>query len=197
MAGLQLERYGLAALTMKSIAEASNVSTKTLYNLFDSRDSLLLETATERLDHFAQSGSVLDAEAGIPRLLAYTEGTMRGFDHTPQYARAIISLVLRVELDHSTDHSRLRRVQQMAFTSLCVAAEQGELHPGLDLLEVSYLIAANQWGIALLWERGLLTLEQLEAQAILSHYLTLTPLCRGKRKKLMKAKLSELLTTSP
>ena len=152
-AGRQLERHGLAATTMQSIAEISEVSTKTLYNLFGSRDLLLLEAATELLNYLEQSPVIMQSEEGIPRLLAFTEGAMRGFEQTPEYAKAIISLLVRAELDQTTVDARLGRVQRFAHSSLSCAAEQGELRAGLDLEELSYLIAGNQWGIALLWEK--------------------------------------------
>lgn len=195
-ARLQLERHGLAALTMQSIAESSETSLKTLYNLYGSRDLLLLAAASDLLDDLEESIPVQNSEPGIPRLLVFTQGVMKGFGYTPEYAKVIVSILVRAEKDHPNANTQLGRVQKIAFEALCVASEQGELEPGLDLEEISCLLCANQWGIALLWEKGLLGLEQLEMQANLSHYLTLTPLCRGKRKKTMKAKLQTLLGSS-
>ncbi|MFK8047066.1 MAG: TetR/AcrR family transcriptional regulator [Halioglobus sp.] len=196
-ARLQLERHGLAALTMQSIAESSETSLKTLYNLYGSRDLLLLAAASGLLDDLEGSVEVQNSEPGIPRLLAFTQGVMRGFEYTPEYARVIVSILLRAEKDHPSANTQLGRIQQFAHEALCTAHEQGELQKGLDLEELSYLICANQWGIALLWEKGLIRLEQLELQTNLSHYLTLTPLCRGKRKQMMNATLQELLSGSP
>jgi AcrR family transcriptional regulator len=195
-AAVQLEKVGFDALTMQSIAETSEVSTKTLYNLFGSRESLLLEAGSERLIDLEQSDSVLSAEAGIPRLLAYTVGAMRQFEETPEYARVIISILVRTDLDYETAGARLRPVQRFSHASLTIAAQQGELRAGLDLTELSYLIAANQWGVVLLWENGLLGLEELEPKIRLSHYLTLAPLCLGARKELMEEKLNELISGS-
>lgn len=195
-ARLQLERHGLAALTMQSIAQSSETSLKTLYNLYGSRDLLLLAAASELLDDLEGSVEVQNSEPGIPRLLAFTQGVMRGFEYTPEYARVIVSILLRAEKDHPNANTQLRRVQRFAYEALCTAQEQGELQKGLDLEELSCLICANQWGITLLWEKGLMRLEQLEMQTNLSHYLTLTPLCRGKRKQMMNAVLQELLSGS-
>ena len=194
MAGIQLEKYGLAALTMQSIAEVSEVSTKTLYNLFGSRELLLLEAASELLADLEQSDFVRRSKPGIPRLLAYTAGSMKQFEEMPQYARVIISILLRADLDHETAYARLGPLKRFAHACLSIATEQRELRAGLDLDALSYLIAANQWGSVLLWEKGLLELGQLQTQVSLSHYLTLTPLCIGKRKVSMEAKLNELLS---
>lgn len=183
---------------MQSIAEISEVSTKTIYNLFGSRDLLLAEAALERLVDLEQSPLVLDVEPGIPRLHAFTAGTMKQFEQMPEYARAVISLMLRADLDAENTSKRFGPVQRFAHSSLCIAAERGELQEGLDLEELSYQIAANEWGVVLLWEKGILKLEQLRRLISLNHYLTLTPLCVGPRRQQMEKELNEVLrdTTS-
>jgi AcrR family transcriptional regulator len=188
-----LEQHGLAALTMPSIALSSDVSTKTLYNLFETRDLLVLEAASERLANLEQSEAVLGCEPGLPRLLGFTAGAMQQFEKMPVNARTVISILVRADLDYATAYERLGPVQRVAHASLCTADELGELRAGLDLTELSYLVASNQWGVVLLWEKGLLKLEQLETQVSLSHYLTLTPLCLGKRRQSMEANMNELL----
>jgi TetR/AcrR family transcriptional regulator, cholesterol catabolism regulator len=193
-AASQLEKHGLASLTMQSIAETSDVSTKTLYNLFGSRNSLLLEAASEGLVDLEQSDFVLNAEPGIPRLLAFTIGSMRQFKLMPDYARAVITILIREEFDSENAYVRMGVVQRFAQAALSTAAEQGELRAGLDLHKAAYHIAANQWGAVLLWQKRLLTLDQLEAHVELSHHLTLAPMCMGTRKQLLEAKLEELLT---
>lgn len=195
-AGVHLQSHGLEALTMQSIAEVSEVSTKTLYNLFGSRDLLLLEAASEVLVDLEQSEFVLGVDPGIPRLLAFTIGTMRQFEEMPDYARAIISILLSADLDPEAAYARFGPVQRFAHASLRIAAENGELRDDVDLLELSYLISANEWGTVLLWEKGLLKLEQLERHISLNHYLTLTPVCIRTRKKLMEENLTELLGRS-
>ena len=94
-ARLQLETHDFSALTMQNIAESSEVSLKTLYNLFGSRESLLLEAGLDLLDYLEQSPPIVNASAGIDRLLAYTEQAMKGFEAAPKYARAVITLLLR------------------------------------------------------------------------------------------------------
>ena len=56
-----------------------------------------------------------------------------------------------------------------------MAKAQGELKPGTDCLQLSQLIAASQWGVTLLWQKQLISLEALEQQAIMKHCLDLMP----------------------
>lgn len=196
-AGIQLQKHGLDALTMQSIAEVSEVSTKTLYNLFGSRDLLLLEAASERLIDLEHSSEVDDAEAGIPQLLAFTVGTMAQFEEMPKYARAVIAIIMRANMDEETAKQTLGPVKRFAMASLLVAQQQGELRDDVAIEDIAHLIAANLWGVVLLWEKGVLQLEQLKMQIALSHCLTLTPLCVGKRQEQMQTRLNALLSGTP
>jgi len=123
----QLEKNGLAALTMQSIADSSETSLKTLYNLYGSRDLLLLAAASELLDDLERSVLVQRSEPGIPRLLAFTEGVMKGFEYTPEYARTIITILLRCERDNPSANVQLGRIRRIAYEALGTAQEQGEL----------------------------------------------------------------------
>jgi AcrR family transcriptional regulator len=190
-----LEKYGESSLTMQAIAEISEVSTKTVYNLFGSRDLLLMEAASERLVDLGLSDYVLEAEEGLPRLLAFAEGSMKNFVEMPQYARAVISVLVRADLPPDRAFQNFGVLQRFAQTSLELAASRGELRAGLDVSELANHIATNQWGAVLWWEKGLIELEQLENHVSLSHYATLIPVCLGERRKHMEAELEHLLAS--
>ena len=80
----------------------------------------------------------------------------------------------------------------MAYKALCAADTRGELLPGLDLHEISFLISANQWGAVMLWEKGVLQLEQLEQHISKNLFLVLSPLCKGSRKRWIEDQLSAM-----
>lgn len=191
-AAVELESRGFSALSMQRIAEVSDVSTKTLYNLFGSLDLLLLDAASQHLVDLQESAPVLAAEPGIPRLVAYASASVKRFEFLPDYARAVISILIRAELDPEAAYARFGPVQRFALSALSTAADRGELRADLDLKALSYLIAANEWGAVLLWEKKLLTVEQLEPQIRLNNLLTLIPLCLGKCKQLLEQELAKL-----
>jgi AcrR family transcriptional regulator len=192
----ELEKHGVAALTMKGIAEASDVSLKTLYNLFGNRELLLLLVASEQLDELEKNTLARDIEPGIPQLLAYAEGAMQLFSAAPDLAAVTVRILLQADNDLQPAHVQLERVRKFAHEALCYAAERGEFLSDFDLDELSILISGQQWGLALMWDKGLLSLDQLQTQLTISHCLTLSPLCRGERKRWLEARVRELLTHS-
>lgn len=188
----QIEQRGLAAVTMKDIADASGVATKTLYNLYGSRDLLLLEAASGILDALESSTQVQAAEPGIPRLLAYTRRAMDCFDMDGEFARFTISILLAGEADHPTVQHQLGLVQVLARECLEEADARGELLPGTSIEDVSCIIAASQWGVALLWEKGMMDLEQMKTHTLLSHLLTLVSVTRGRRREALEKESLDL-----
>ena len=47
-----------------------------------------------------------------------------------------------------------------------------------DCILLSQLLAASQWGVTLMWQKGIISLETLRRQAVIKHCLDLMPFCR-------------------
>ena len=66
---------------------------------------------------------------------------------------------------------------QWFYEALLVAESEDQLLPGTDCMQLSQLLAASQWGVTLMWQKGLISLETLRRQAIIKHCLDLMPFC--------------------
>jgi AcrR family transcriptional regulator len=66
----QISAVGYEALNIRDLAAASGVALKTLYNLYGSKDELLLAAVADLLSDVQNLEPVAGAEPGIPRLLA-------------------------------------------------------------------------------------------------------------------------------
>ena len=126
-AAAHLAAKGLEALSMTGIAEASQVSVKTLYNLFGSRDELLLQAAADTLVDLDQSQQIQLAQPGIPRLFAYVVSTMEDFIKAPRYAHAVISILAKADMEADLAEQHMGVVRRYAETSLAVAASHGDM----------------------------------------------------------------------
>ena len=192
-AAKHLDEHGLASLSMSSIAASSEVAVKTLYNLFGSRDELLLEAAAETLVDLGQSKTINETEEGIPRLYTYVVSTMEDFLKAPRYAHAIISILATSELEQEVTDLNMGVVRRFAESSLSVAQKQRELVSGVDIGEIAQHISANQWGAVLLWIKGLIEIDELPRHVAVSHYMTLIPICLGSRRKQLEQDFASLL----
>ena len=85
-----LEQEAPASISMGQIAQLSDVSTKTLYNIFKSRNGLLLAAAGQTRAETQISESVLNAPAGVSRIIALTQRTMETFARSPEFMESAI-----------------------------------------------------------------------------------------------------------
>ena len=74
----QIGVTGLAGITMRDLALASGVATKTLYNLFGSKDALVAETVKDTYKTVMDTIKVHDGDlVAFDRLLAYVTASAR------------------------------------------------------------------------------------------------------------------------
>ncbi|MCH1609813.1 MAG: TetR/AcrR family transcriptional regulator, partial [Luminiphilus sp.] len=163
------------SVSMSRIAELSDVSTKTLYNLFGSRSGLLLAAAAQTRTNILESEPLANAPEGLSRIIELTKRTMANFRASPDFMASAMSVVVAITPDEEAQHHRIGITQQLFQESLVIAKSEGELKPGTDCLQLSQLMAASQWGVTLLWQKQLISLEALEKHAIMKHCLDLMP----------------------
>ncbi len=88
-----LESASPADTSMAQIAELSDVSTKTLYNIFKSRNGLLLAAAAQTRTDTQNSANVMNASEGVYRILELTQRTMDNFERSPEFMNSSMSVV--------------------------------------------------------------------------------------------------------
>ncbi|MEP5763009.1 MAG: TetR/AcrR family transcriptional regulator [Halieaceae bacterium] len=185
----EITELGYAALTMQQLAQASSVSTKTLYNLYGSKDELLLAAVADLLGNLEQHSQVLSAAEGIPSLLAFTEVVSDQVVATPQYAEVMAQALFQTDSQHRLVDLLLGNTRKVAREALDHAAQAGELQDGVDPDSTAQLLAGHQWGLILMWNKGQIALRDLKRQAMRSQLLCLIPLCAGALQAQLQARL--------
>ena len=188
----QISAVGYEALNMRDLAAASGVALKTLYNLYGSKDELLLAAVVGLLSDVEHLESVAGAAAGIPRHLARTEAIARQIIDTPAYADTMARTLFQAERDHRLIDVLLGNSASLVLENLQHAMSQGELIENLDLKESAQVLTGHQWGMVLLWSKGLIALHSLSGAMMRSSLLSLIPLCRGGRRAQLEQQLESL-----
>jgi len=188
-----LQEASPADISMAQIAELSDVSTKTLYNLFKNRNGLLLAAAAQTRADTQSSANVMSAPAGVSRILELTRRTMDTFERSPEFMESVMSVVVGISADDEAEHHRVGKTQQWFYEALLVAESEDQLLPGTDCMQLSQLLAASQWGVTLMWQKGLISLEALRRQAIIKHCLDLMPFCRMETRKWLDDLLASMM----
>jgi AcrR family transcriptional regulator len=192
-----LEAKRPADISMALIADQSGVSAKTLYNLFKNRSGLLLAAAAFRRYETEQAEPVATAAPGIPQILELTHQTMETFQQSPEFMESAIAVVLGISAEEEAVHHRVGRTQEWFYEALLNARAEGQLDIGTDIMQLSQLMAASQWGVTLLWQKKLISLATLRQQTAIKHCLDLIPFCRGATKEWLQKLLSTLTNSRP
>ena len=179
-----------ADISMAQIAELSDVSTKTLYNLFKNRNGLLLAAAAQTRADTQSSANVMNASEGIYRILELTQRTMDNFERSPEFMNSAMSVVVGISAKEEAEHHRVGITQQWFYEMLLVAESEEQLLPETDCMQLSQILAASQWGVTLMWQKGLISLETLKRQAIIKHCIDLMPFCREQTRDWLNETLS-------
>ena len=185
-----LQEASPADISMAQIAELSDVSTKTLYNLFKNRNGLLLAAAAQTRADTQNSANVMNASEGIYRILELTQRTMDNFERSPEFLNSAMSVVVGISAEEEAEHHRVGITQQWFYEMLLVAESEEQLLPGTDCMQLSQILAASQWGVTLMWQKGLISLETLKRQAIIKHCIDLMPFCREQTRDWLNETLS-------
>ena len=180
-------------ISMAQLAELSDVSTKTLYNLFKSRNGLLLAAAAQTRADTQSSLTVMNAPAGISRILELTRRTMDTFEQSPEFMGSAMSVVVGISAEEEAEHHRVGITQQWFYEALLVAESENQLLPETDCIQLSQLLAASQWGVTLMWQKGLISLETLKRQTTIKHCLDLLPFCRTETAEWLNELLSSTM----
>ena len=185
-----LQEASPADISMAQIAELSDVSTKTLYNIFKSRNGLLLAAAAQTRTDTQSNTNVVSAPTGISRILELTRQTMDNFEQSPEFMHSAMSVVVGISAEEEAEHNRVGITQQWFYEMLLVAESEEQLWPGTDCMQLSQILTASQWGATLMWQKGLISLETLKRQAIIKHCIDLVPFCREQTRDWLNETLS-------
>jgi AcrR family transcriptional regulator len=166
---------GMAALSMRKLAERAELSVTTLYNLFGSRSEILAALVDDAIDRMNQ---ILEREAPLEdpleRCRAVITVSIRHLvDHQAIFRPMVMASYQGLEAHHLQDRRTAERAADMQRVAIEAAIAQGllddTLDPGVLARQIyhGYELAHLQWGF------GGYDEESFEARALYGLYLAL------------------------
>ncbi len=187
----EITRVGYEKITMQRLAEAAKVSTKTLYNLYGSKDELLISAVENLLEELLLEVKQLDAREGVESLITLLEVSSQHLAKTPHYSEVMARALFQAEKGHRLITTLLGHTREPALAAFAYSKEQGELDAETDIVELAELLTSHQWGLILTWSKGMISTRQLGKLALRSQLTTLYPISRGRLKKWIKKKAGD------
>lgn len=149
-----ISESGLEMLNMRDLGRRSDVSTKTIYNAFGSKEmviALAIYTYFEKFVTHTQFDE--DAHTFTGALARQTTSTLRDID-IPNYMRAVIALYFSPTV-HPTIHAVLIDLATRSWLGWLKGVEdRRELHPGVVVRELLVDLSNVQYGRIHEWSTG-------------------------------------------
>ena len=182
-------KVGYDGLTMRGLAEASEVSPKTLYNLFSSKDELLAAALEDLVGIVQESMDAYSDLRGIDHILTRRQISSKAIMRSPGFANVIITLFFKAKPGDRLVSALLGGVEQEMVEQLQFEKENGTIAEGLDLTKISAHLTAQTWGNLLLWDKGLISLDQLGDEIRRGFLITFIGITNGKKRSKLQQEL--------
>ncbi len=184
----ELTEKGYDGVTMNALADKAGVVKKTLYNLYGSKDDLLLAAISEVIDGYR--GEARSVRRGIPAIVASRAAANRQIVATPEYAEAMTKALVQADAGHPLIRVLLRDAVANHVAHLEAARTAGELEPGIDIPELAEQLASQGWGLILLWMKGLVAVDEFASRSLRGLLMLLLAATRGARHEALRALLN-------
>jgi AcrR family transcriptional regulator len=167
-----LAEIGYDKTTIRALAERADVAPGTLYNLYKSKDDLVLAAVSDLLATLGVEAQA-QSEPGLARIM--TSFCMSGeiVKANPEYAEAMTRALFGTQRG-----DRLRSILYYGFVDLCsthiqIAIDQGLVEPSTDFSAVAKHLQAQSWGVVTAWVMGLIELNEVVPESARSIAMTL------------------------
>ena len=143
-----IEQEGYQGVTMRELARKSNVTPKTLYDQFGSKDKLLLTAMKERFRHTYEAIAAKEKKDGLDKLFFVLDAVIEISSKNLNFARGIVSL-------EASDQADLVEIRKSAYLqALSQIRDEGDLLDWVDInviLESLYRVVS---GLYFSWFSG-------------------------------------------
>lgn len=166
----QIGTKGVARITMRDLAAASGVTTKTLYNLFGSKDALISETIRYTYKSIMTSIRGNDPKIdAFGQLVGFVRGAARFNLSERMYVAAAVYAYYSADPSSIAIHNDFREFVTPAVSGLLVSMQDaGELHRWSRPAVLSRQIMDSMMSTAAEWSKGVIRDSQLLDASLLS-----------------------------
>lgn len=187
-----LEKKGYSGVTMRALAREAGVAQATLYNIYGSKDDLILSAVEDLLLGVEADVQSTGSTPGIERILARARINGLQIQKTPKYADAMARALAGVKAGDPLVALLYTRALPFLEEHLQVALEQGDLLPRVDVHLTAQHMVGQHWGVTWLWILGVIDLENIVAERLRTDITALIAVTRGPARQNLERQLAEL-----
>jgi len=185
--------HGYDGMVMSEVAERSGVSPTTLYNLYNTKDELLLEALRELIViSYQRVGQISDIGPGWKYLLNVMEGAAALRSAEPAYAEAITDALFRAVQGDALTELLLNTVRQDFFHSLTKMAEEDQLKEGVDTEHLATILLGNYWSTFMMINKGMEVISGMRLSLLVNMLSVLIASSQGAAREEMETILEKV-----
>lgn len=161
----QLSQFGYEGLNMRELAVIADVSTSTLYNLYQSKDTLILAALEDQL---ADINAVVAETntSGLGRFLARVDAVADQIVETPKYAEAMGKMLFGADAHDPIVQLLIGSSLSFNREELAEMAECGELRQETDRNFLARSLSSTGWSTVLMWMKGYVALHDFKQEYV-------------------------------
>lgn len=187
-----LEKKGYSGVTMRALAREAGVAQATLYNIYGSKDDLILSAVEDLLLGVEADVQSTGSTPGIQSILARARINGLQIQKTPKYADAMARALAGVKAGDPLVSLLYTRALPFLEEHLQIALEQGDLLPRVDVRLTAQHMVGQHWGVTWLWILGVIELENIVAERLRTDITALIAVTRGPARQNLERQLAEL-----
>jgi AcrR family transcriptional regulator len=154
--------YGYEGMVMSQVAKRANVSPTTLYNLYNTKDLLIMASLRELLGNNAKMIAQSSGGPGLRYLYKSIENGSQMARDNPAYADAIVVALQRASGGDPLVRALLEIGSKDMRVSLDAMAKENQLASAVNTAELGRSLTGVYWSSFILWNKGLLELRELD-----------------------------------
>ncbi len=189
-----LTERGYDGMVMNQVARRANVSPTTLYNLYHTKDEMLLAALRDLTLDAARMTAAEIEEPGYEFILLHLHYSANQSQKGAAYARAITEALFRAKPGDELVEMMLTELSENVLISLKAMKTRGELRSETDLEELAVSMAGNYWSTFLLWTKGVIRLADLGRHLMRNFLSMLIAASCGSARTDLESRYSQLET---
>tara|TARA_B100001093_G_scaffold329641_1_gene314662 strand:- start:898 stop:1497 length:600 start_codon:yes stop_codon:yes gene_type:complete len=183
---------GYDGMVMSDLAEVAGVSPTTLYNLFNTKDELLLEALRGLMVENYEKVEKLPEDTGWKYLLKISELGAWLRSSEPEFGVAITDALLRAKPGDPLTRLLFEGVRDDFLSSLEKMRSRRVLLDEVDLQHLATILVGNYWSTFILLNKGIEKNRQLILSTKINMLSILVASSRGESKQQMEDDLSQI-----
>ncbi|MEM1231317.1 MAG: TetR/AcrR family transcriptional regulator [Pseudomonadota bacterium] len=183
-----LDEQGYAGMTMRELARSAGVAQGTLYNLYSSKDELIVAAVDDLLTELGEQAVAAETAPGFDAIiqLAWIMGSQ--IEKTPNYAEAIARALFKAQPEDPIVEVTFGRFIPAVTGHLHRAAALEDLRPDVAIAPLARHLAGQNWSVILQWLMGVLPAAEIGRETVRSQMMTLAGVAtRAANERLAKA----------